>query len=136
MGECGCSAEAVGKLPLDEKTTLIVEVYPGCEYCGADWALSLLRVANDDQSMKWDFADTPVITFDEMGYWHRQILDAERLRKSFAQYADKPDDEYDPANYAMGEFIERGDLRDAFPFNHTVLGVPADASDEDDEEDG
>ena len=117
MGECGCSAEAVGKIPLSDGTTLIVEVYPGCEYCGADWALSLLSLKNDNPDMEWH-EETPVITFDSIGYWHRPILDAEKLRASFAQYADKPDDEYDPVNYAMDEFLDRGGLRDAFPYNH------------------
>lgn len=118
MGECGCSAEAVGKMPLPDGTTLVVEIYPGCEYCGADWALSLAHFKNDDPELKWWHDDTPVIAFDQMGYWHRTILDADRLRASFKKYADKPDDEFDPVNYAMTEFIERGDLRDAFPFNH------------------
>ena len=139
MGECGCSAEAVGKLPLADGTTLVVEVYPGCEYCGADWALSLASYKTDDPDLKFWHDDTPLITFDKMGYWHRMILDADKLRKSFARYADKPDDEFDPTNYAMSEFIERGDLRDAFPFNDPSPVAAARRSNdegEDDEEDG
>jgi len=125
MGECGCTAVAVGKLALPDGATLIVEVYPGCEYCGADWALSIARFEKDDPDLKFWHNDTPLITFDQMGYWHRQILDADKLRKSFAQYADAPDDEFDPVNYAMGEFLERGDLRDAFPYVEPSLVPPS-----------
>lgn len=135
MGECGCSAEAVGKLPLSDGTTLIIEVYPGCEYCGADWALSVAKLKNDDPELTFWHDDTPLMTFDRMSYWHRTILDADKLRESFKRYADKPDDEYDPVNYAMSEFIEHGDLRDAFPYNRPNSVPSGDgAEDVDDEE--
>jgi hypothetical protein len=134
MGECGCSAEAVGKMPLPDGTTLVVEVYPGCDYCGADWALSIASFKADDPELKFYHDDTPVITFDRMGYWHRQILDADKLRASFKRFAEKPDDEYDPTNYAMSEFIEHGGLRDAFPYNHHT-GATAPAINDDDFED-
>lgn len=73
MGECGCTASPIGKLPVGDHV-IIVELYPGCEYCGADWAISLLRVDPKDKNDRWaleDASEAPTITFDQLGYWQR-----------------------------------------------------------------
>jgi hypothetical protein len=58
------------------------------------------------------------LQLDNRGYWHRTILDAEKLRTSFRKFAKDPTDDLDPTTVAMEEFLERNGLRASFPYNH------------------
>lgn len=123
MCECGCGDfRPVVKMPAPDGWYAI-EVYPGCEYCGASWALTVAHIkagaTNRGDEMTLD--ETPEAVFDErMGEWHQPILDANVLRAEFAKSVEA-DDEIDEdstaaeiATYAFDDWVNRGGLLDVF----------------------
>jgi hypothetical protein len=122
MRECGCGEfRPIVKMPAPDGAWYAIEVYPGCDNCGASWALTVARIAAADLHHDAEtLAETPEASFDKvMGEWHQQILDADILRAEFAKSVEGDDTPEDTppseiATFSLGEFVSRGGLITVF----------------------
>lgn len=108
MGECGCRPDPIAKFPAPGGW-YVVEVHPGCNYCGTEWGLGVSRVRPGSEW--YDLGRIPEARFFEIDgdlRWGTLILDTGALRREFAR--DDPD-EFSDANMALDEFVSGEGLR-------------------------
>jgi len=111
MCECGCGDQlGIGRVAAGPGVWLVLEVYPGCQDCGTDWAVGLTRVKEGTDDFRWFCEEYPVIEFDRLGMWGKKILDTEILKQEFMKEQGTGDDLEDTV-FAFTEFVDHGGLR-------------------------
>lgn len=113
MGECGCGElNPIAKLPKANGIWYLLEVYPGCTYCGTSWGLGVTWIAEDSEEWEW-FKDTPTLEFDRYQQWGTTILDIAVLRQQF-KLEEGGEDDLGEVNFALEEFVSHGGLQRVF----------------------
>ncbi len=114
MGACGCGElQPLARLKADKNKWYLLEVYPGCTYCGTSWGVGVTLIKeNRDFDEEW--GSVPIIELNKnLDQWGFPILDTEILKQEFKDVL-QDQDELSAPNFAMEEFVESDGLQNVF----------------------